>query len=230
MKSQGLDNKIFLKLPEGVSINLIPAGITVRSCAYLYDFLIRSAIVAVVALCFQLLGDTGVGLSLIVYFLISWGYYIFFEVRDGRTPGKKKFQLKVVQDNGLPATLNHIIIRNLLRPADSFPFAYALGIITMAFGKEFKRIGDWCSGTIVIYEDNFVHNEIESGTEIRAPEILLSTEEQQIIIAFAERSSDLSSARQEELAKILGKAFNITDESANEKLKQMARFYVGQEI
>lgn len=230
MKFQGLDNQIFLKLPEGVSINLIPAGITVRSCAYLYDFLIRTAIVAVVAFCFQLFGKAGVGLSLIVYFVIAWGYYIFFEAKDGRTPGKKKFKLKVVQDNGLPATLNHIIIRNLLRPADSFPFAYALGIITMACGKEFKRIGDWCGGTIVIYEENFVHTEIESGSEISAPEILLSTEEQQVIIAFAERSSTLSSQRQAELANILSKVLNVADESANEKLQQMARFYVGQDI
>ena len=230
MNYQGLDNQSLHKLPEGVSINLTPAGIAIRSCAYLYDFLIRSVIVALFAFIFQFFGDSGIGLSLIVYFCISWGYYIFFEAKNGTTPGKKKFKLKVVQDNGLPANLQNIIIRNLIRPADSFPFAYALGLVTMAFGKEFKRIGDWAAGTIVIYDDDVSYADISTNGEVSAPNILLSTEEQQVVISFAERSEKLSTDRQVEIANLLSKQLNHVDESANEKLKQMARFYVGQEI
>lgn len=230
MNYQGLDNQSFYKLPEGVSINLVPAGIAVRSCAYLYDLVIRCVIVAIFAFVFQFFGDAGKGISLIVYFCVSWGYYIFLEAKDGRTPGKKKFNLKIVQDNGLPANLQSIIIRNLIRPADSFPFAYALGITTMAFGKDFKRIGDWCAGTIVIHENNIVYSEIRSDRQVNAPNILLSTEEQKVVIAFAERSPKLSSERQIELANILSNKLNEVDDSANEKLKKMAQFYVGQEI
>ena len=230
MNYQGLDNQSLYKLPEGVSINLTPAGITVRSCAYLYDFMIRAVIIAIFAFLLQFLGESGTGISLIIYFVISWGYYIILEAKEGRTPGKKKYNLRVVQDNGLPANLQSIIIRNLLRPADSFPFAYALGIITIAFGKEFKRIGDWCAGTIVIHENITTDEEVLTAEQITSPEIILSTEEQQIVIAFAERSSKLSSARQLELANILSKKLNATDELANQKLKEMARFYVGQEI
>ncbi|MEI6895714.1 MAG: RDD family protein [Colwellia sp.] len=230
MNYQGLDNQSFYKLPEGVSISLISAGITVRSCAYLYDFIIRSVIVVLFAFALKIFGESGTGMSLIVYFCVSWGYYIFFEAKDGRTPGKKKYNLRVVQDNGLPANLQSIIIRNLLRPADSFPFAYALGIVTMACGKEFKRIGDWCAGTMVIHENNIAYEEVSSENHVSNPNIILSTEEQKVVIAFAERSSKLSPARQVELANILSDKLQVADDAANEKLKQMAQFYVGQEI
>ncbi|WP_440876946.1 RDD family protein [Thalassotalea sp. PLHSN55] len=225
-----LDNKLFIKLPEGVSINLMPAGITVRACAYLYDFVIRAVILLLLMLAFRFLGQAGEGLTLIAFFIISWGYYIFFEARTGNTPGKKKFRLQVVQDNGLPANLSHIIIRNLLRPADAFPFAYCLGILTMAFNTKFKRIGDWASGTMVVHtKPEHQDPEFDEFTPL-APPMQLSTQEQQAIILFAERSKELSPARQEELAKILPKQLLTNKEGASQQLKQMARFYLGQGI
>lgn len=230
MQNSKLDNKLFIKLPEGVSINLIPAGITVRACAYLYDFAIRFAILLVIFLVFGFFGNAGEGLSLIAFFIVSWGYYIFFETSSGTTPGKKKFHLRVVQDNGLPASLSHVIIRNLLRPADAFPFAYCLGIFTMAFNKQFKRIGDWASGTIVVHvKPSHVEHEIDEQ-EAYVPQMQLSTEEQQVVISFAERSKELSEPRQAELANILQLQLSVKGEDAAKKLKQMARFYIGQGI
>lgn len=230
MNYQGLDNQSLYKLPEGVSVKLTPAGVAARTYAYMYDFLIRSVIFAAFAFTLSFLGDTGKGITLILYFFISWGYYIFFEAKDGRTPGKKKCHLKVVQDNGLPANTQSIILRNLLRPADSFPFAYVVGIITMAFGKEFKRIGDWAAGTIVVHEHQAKHSELPKKLDARAPALILSTEEQKYIIEFAERSSLLSNERQIELANILSEKLKLEDEDAKNKLNEMAHFYVGQEV
>lgn len=230
MHYQGLDNQSLYKLPEGVSINLTHAGVPVRACAYLYDFMIRCAIFGVLAMLLQLLGESGKGISLIVYFVVSWGYYIILEARGGTTPGKKKFKLRVVQDNGLPASMQSIIIRNLIRPADSFPFAYCLGILTMAFGGQFKRIGDWCAGTIVIHENENSYEEIATNNQIAPPKMILTTEEQKVIISFAERSAKLSPARQIELANILSNKLNAKDDSANKALHEMAQYYVGQEI
>jgi uncharacterized RDD family membrane protein YckC len=43
--------------------------------------------------------------GLVAMFLVYWGYPIAFEVfRDGQTPGKRAFGLKVVSDNGTPVT------------------------------------------------------------------------------------------------------------------------------
>ncbi len=232
MQYQGLDNKFFIKLPEGVSINLVPAGIVVRSCAYLYDFFIRALVFALIAAALSFLGDAGQGLILIAYFIITWGYYIAFEAKSGTTPGKKKFNLKVVQDNGLPATLSNIIIRNLLRPADAFPFGYCLGIATMSFSKSYKRIGDWSAGTLVIYQEQKIKSALagDNISQEDAPSIELAIDEQQAVVEFLERSKKLSIARQEELANILSEALNAKDEAATHKLKSMANFYLGQKI
>lgn len=232
MQYQGIDNKFFIKLPEGVSINLMPAGIVVRSCAYFYDFFIRAIVFAILAFTFSFLGDAGEGLILITYFIITWGYYIAFEAKSGTTPGKKKFNLKVVQDNGLPATLSHIIIRNLLRPADAFPFGYCLGIATMSFSKSYKRIGDWSAGTLVIYQDKKVESALndDKTNQEDAPSIELAIDEQSAVVDFLERSQKLSIDRQQELANILSEALNAKDTAATNKLKSMANFYLGQKI
>jgi uncharacterized RDD family membrane protein YckC len=232
MQYQGLDNKLFIKLPEGVSINIIPAGITVRSCAYLYDFFYRAIAYGIIATLLSFLGNAGEGLILIAYFVITWGYYIAFEAKTGTTPGKKKFNLKVVQDNGLPATLSHIIIRNLLRPADAFPFGYCLGICTMSFSQNYKRIGDWGAGTLVIFQEKSKDAPLESENvdEKDTPKINLSIDEQQAVIAFLERSKRLSPSRQAEIANNLSTALNAKDEAATNKLKNMANFYLGQKV
>lgn len=230
MKYQGLDNKNFCHLPEGVSIQIIPAGVAVRASAYLYDFFIRAACMLCIFLLLKLFGQAGEGLALVVYFFLSWGYYIYFESVNGQTPGKKKFKLKVVQDNGLPVTLSNVIIRNLIRPADSFPFAYALGLITMALNVQFKRIGDWAAGTIVVYDHIETINQFSAAEQSQAPKFSLSTAEQQTIIAFAEQSQYLSEDRQAELANILAPLLHVEGEQASDKLKQIAQYYLGQEI
>lgn len=232
MQHHGLDNKIFVKLPEGVSINLVPAGVVVRSCAYFYDFIIRALVFGLIAAVLVFLGDAGQGLMLISYFIITWGYYIALEARSGTTPGKKRYNLKIVQDNGLPATLSNIIIRNLLRPADAFPFCYCLGIITMSFNKNYKRIGDWSAGTLVIHQDQKISSLSKNSniTQESIPKIELAIDEQQAIIQFFERSEKLSPSRQEELANILSEVLNAKDQAAADKLKNMANFYLGQKV
>lgn len=233
MHYQGLDNKSFCLLPEGVSIQITPAGIPVRAAAYMYDFLLRTLVIVCIGFILNFFGDAGSGIILLVYFLITWGYYIYFEGRNGQTPGKKKYQLRVVQDNGLPATLSNILLRNLIRPADSFPFAYALGLFSMALNKQFKRIGDWAAGTIVVYDSpakiGISANETTID-KIEAPDFILDTEEQKVLISYVEQSQYLSVPRQVELANILTPLLRTEDEEARQKLKNIAQYYLGQEI
>ncbi len=232
MSNQTLDNKVYRPLPEGVSINLIPAGISARITAYLIDFAIRAIIMIACGFVLSAFGKSGEGILLLLYFISSWGYYIYFEAKYGQTYGKKKLNLRVIQDNGLPARLNQIILRNLLRPADAFPFGYALGIIVMAANKEFKRIGDWAAGTLVVYQESTIIHKAAPNTNIAItpPSFNLSTPEQQAILAFAERSHQLSPARQAELANILAKPLGVSDEEASLKLKEIANYYAGQTI
>ncbi|AWB68371.1 RDD family protein [Saccharobesus litoralis] len=228
MQDQGLDNKLYRALPEGVSINLQPAGLAVRTSAYLVDLLIRTLVLGLLGIALSLMGDAGIGLFLVSYFIITWGYYIFFESRNGQTPGKKRYKLRVVQDNGLPAHFSHIVTRSLLRTADSFPFAYVVGIITLLCSKEFKRVGDWAAGTLVVYDEVQIIPPINDGGQAKSPPFTLSTIEQLAIVDFAQRSESLSEARQVELASLLSPLLK-EQQSPNEELKSYARYYSGQE-
>lgn len=238
MNNKGIDNQLTRTTPEGVEISLIPAGVTARSCAYLFDFMIRAAVLLAFAIVLGFMGDAGQGILLVLYFVISWGYYIIFEARDGQTPGKKRLHIKVVQDNGLPARFNHIVLRNLLRPADAFPFSYLAGIIVMSSGKQFKRIGDWAAGTLVVHTDSQKQRAnltLDSSTPLSSPNptppaFNLSTEEQQAVLAFIERKDKLSESRQIELANLLADMLGVEGESANQKLQQIAQYYAGQQV
>ncbi len=228
MLNHGLENREYVKLPEGVDIAITPAGVVSRSYAYIIDFLFRSLIMFVVSLVFSFLGDAGQGIILIIYFIISWGYNIFFEMKNGQTPGKKRLKIRVVQDNGLPASFSQIVVRNLLRPADMLPIGYFLGLVVMMFNSRFKRIGDWAAGTMVIYDDEVeARPELPKGN-IEIPVLSLSTEEQLAVLAFAERSDELSDARRSELAAILAEPFKLEGNEAQSMLIGYARFYSGQ--
>ena len=228
MLNHGLENREYVKLPEGVDIAITPAGVVSRSYAYIIDFLFRSLIMFVVSLVFSLLGDAGQGIILIIYFITSWGYNIFFEMKNGQTPGKKRLKIRVVQDNGLPASFSQIVVRNLLRPADMLPIGYFLGLVVMMFNSRFKRIGDWAAGTMVIYDDEVeARPELPKGN-IEIPVLSLSTEEQLAVLAFAERSDELSDARRSELAAILAEPFKLEGNEAQSMLIGYARFYSGQ--
>lgn len=228
MLNHGLENRAFVKLPEGVDIAITSAGLVARSYAYIIDFIIRTILVAIIAFVLKFLGDVGEGILLIIYFLISWGYNIFYEIKNGQTPGKKRLKIRVVQDNGLPANFSQIIVRNLIRPADMLPFGYFLGLIVMSFNSRFKRIGDWAAGTIVIYEEDIMRRGILSAGTVKVPSFAFTTEEQLAVLDFAERSAELSSARRQEIASILCKPLNIQENDSVLTLFSYARHFAGQ--
>lgn len=99
------------------------------------------------------LGPWGLGVVIILLFLIFWGYYVFFEMKwNGQTPGKRTVGLRVIRDGGHPIDFRAAVIRNLVRYADFFPSLYALGVAFIFFSKQHKRLGDYAAGTVVIKE------------------------------------------------------------------------------
>jgi uncharacterized RDD family membrane protein YckC len=222
-----LDNVVSVQLPEGVSVDLVPAGIAVRAAAYLIDYLIRFVVMAISFTGLVALGSSGTGLLLVIYFFVSWLYYIVFELRDGQTPGKKRLGIRVVQDSGLPAGFSAIILRNLLRGADVLPFGYFLGLCSMVLGRDFKRLGDRAAGTRVVYQSQhvpFLTDNTEKPYQLRLP---LTTDEQSQVMRFAERSPRLSDSRRQELSNHLADVLQVRDQEAVERLRQMARYYAG---
>ena len=131
------------------------AGVVPRALAFTIDFFIRWVIFIIVLTISSVTGKAGIGLLLITFFILEWWYPVLFEVfRNGQTPGKKAFGIKVVKDDLTPISFGPSLTRNLLRTADFLPTFYVFGIISAVCTTKFQRLGDLAAGTLVIYSES----------------------------------------------------------------------------
>jgi uncharacterized RDD family membrane protein YckC len=196
-----LDTVVACETPEGILLELRPAGLSPRYYAFLVDWLIRIAIIDAAALVSPFFGGMGIALWIILIFALEWLYPVAFELSaSGATPGKRIFGLKVVMDNGLPITAAASMTRNLLRVADFLPFAFGFGVVSMLTRGDSKRLGDLAAGTLVVHnrrtDDRLA---IEERTPVM-PARPLAPEDQAALVALAARAPRLTKARLDELA------------------------------
>lgn len=222
-----IDNQIYLETAEGIDIQLTPAGLGVRTLAFFYDFMIRAAIYIFAAVVLQFAGQFGMGLFFIITFSIEWFYPVIFEITQGATPGKKKYELVVVYDNGLPVSFSGSLTRNLFRAVDFLPAFYTLGGVCMLLSGKSKRVGDYLAGTMVVFKERPVRLGQFSSEKAQTIDIVLDSEQQKAIVEFAERSKSLSEQRQQELANILAPIVGCEGEQAVQKIKAIAANLVG---
>jgi uncharacterized RDD family membrane protein YckC len=203
VQGSALDTTVTAETPEGIALELRPAGYVARANAYLLDLLARSAILYAGALVLAMLRGVGFALILIAVLVINWLYPIIFEMLPGAaTPGKRALGLMVVMDNGLPITPAAALVRNLLRAADFMPFMYGFGVATMLLRKDAKRLGDLAAGTVVVYKPGAVEPIRLPVAEPVPPEIALVPRDQAAVISFAMRVPRLTVERAEELAQL----------------------------
>jgi len=146
-----LDTVVTAETPEGILLELRPAGLTARFYAFVLDWIIRVAVLYSAAIVATFMQGLGIALWLILLFALEWLYPVVFELTpSGATPGKRAFGLKVVMDNGLPVTAAAALTRNLLRTADFLPFGYGFAIVSILIRGDCKRLGDIAAGTIVV--------------------------------------------------------------------------------
>lgn len=191
--------------PEGILLELRPAGLSVRFYAFLVDGLIRLAILYAAAMTTSILGGVGVAFWIVLLFGLEWLYPVIFELTpSGATPGKRVFGLKVVMDNGLPVTAAASVTRNLLRAADFLPFFYGFAIVSVLLRRDSKRLGDIAAATLVVHEPRAVSKMPFSDLEPVAPVRALAPDDQAAVIALAARASTLTPERLDELAALAG--------------------------
>lgn len=145
-----------VETPEDILLHYQLAGPSVRMMAYGIDFLIRLGLTGLLGLSLIFLGialpGVASGIFFIWLFLNGWGYYIISEgFFRGKSLGKHVFGLRVVHELGYPINMRMAVTRNLIRAVDSVPF-YIPALISMFCSKQFQRLGDHASGTIVITE------------------------------------------------------------------------------
>jgi uncharacterized RDD family membrane protein YckC len=202
-RRQILDTVVAAETPEGILLELRPAGVCARSCAFLIDGIIRLVAIYAIAIATAFMGGVGVAFWMLFIFMLEWFYPVVFELKTAAaTPGKRVFGLRVLMDNGLPITVAASVTRNLLRTADFLPFGYGFAIVSMLLRRDCKRLGDIAAATVVVH-----HREAERNARIRlssvepvVPVMRISQEDQAALIALAARAPNLTPERVDELA------------------------------
>jgi|GEM_PF-2116107 len=87
--------------------------------------------------------------------LVAFGAYsIFMELRYGATLGKMAVGLKVVEDEGKPAALRAVLLRNLVKVFEvCWPMLMLLALLLMMMNRSRQRLGDMLARTIVVEPD-----------------------------------------------------------------------------
>ncbi len=223
-----LDTLYYVNTPEGISLRLSPAGPVSRMLAWSIDVLIRMAINTVIFTTLAFMGKTGIGLALILSFLLEWFYPVYFELyKKGQTPGKKSFNLYVCMENASPITPAASIIRNLLRFVDFLPFFYGFGLISMMLNKRFQRLGDLVASTVVLHKALEYPAIEEINIESISPPVALNLREQQALIRFQQRIPYLTKERSEELAQLTSPLVDLEKSSSTKQLLGLSNWIMG---
>lgn len=202
--------------PERVALDLPLAGLGYRAMAYLVDACILFGAWVCLFFAGSLLnsdlagrfgGLSGLTQSLLVVgaFALQWMFWTCLEgLGGGRTLGKRLVRIRVVRDDGSPVGLFEAAVRNLCRLIDFLPSFYGVGVLTMLFSRQHRRLGDWLAGTVVIRDqeadlDRYVAAAAAASPGASAAQPL-PTAELERLLAFLERAPGLEPAHRETLS------------------------------
>lgn len=194
MQHRQCDTRAEVETPEGVLLTFDLAGPGSRMGAYLFDLMIRLAIIIALGyatgISALLFGEgASTGLMLVGLFLIEWSYGALFEgLWRGRTPGKSIFRLRVIKVAGYPIGFYDAVLRNFLRAADILPFCYGVGLIAMTATKRMQRIGDLAAGTIVVRAEE---HRFQRDADAMRDALPIERSECAGVFAVSERTLDL---------------------------------------
>lgn len=241
-----IDTLQTVELGDGVEILLRIAGPFVRSMALLIDYLIIIGLLIVLGIFASFLEgliNEGVatGVLLIGFFLMSWGYFAFFECgKKGATPGKRSMGIRVVDRSGNSANKGQVLVRNLLRIVDMLPGVptgangilvggYGVGLTACFLSKKFQRLGDIVANTVVVYNKPVqqISMSLPPALKSVAPPVVLTREEQAAIASFQERAGMWSEARRMEIANHASGMTGTTNHQGLNDLLGMARWLTG---
>jgi uncharacterized RDD family membrane protein YckC len=207
-----------VETPENVEVSFELAGPGSRFCALMIDMLLMWLLIFLLFIATCIVDSSvldefaetdhsssdhevsawGVALVILFLSLLVFGYSAFFEiVMRGQTPGKRSLKLRVLRDDGTPATALDICVRNIVRLVDFLPGFYVVGGLTCLLSATNKRLGDMAAGTIVVKEapldyraqaDKKVAPVVD---EVPISNAALTGPEQRLIRGFLQRRGEL---------------------------------------
>ena len=224
-----LDTTRRVATPEGIELTLQLAGPVPRALAWALDLALRAALLIALLFLVGRFGAAGLGIVLLAAFFVEWLLPAWFEVNwGGQTPGKRVLGIAVVNDDGTPLRWPAALTRNLMRAVDFLPFCYGFGLLAMLANRDFKRLGDFAAGTVVVYRRDPVRVHEVPATAPVAPPFALTLAEQRAVLELAERSASLTRERFEELAGLPEPLVGTLEgEGAARRLLGMANHIVG---
>lgn len=224
-----LDTTYTVNTPEGIALELSPAGPVPRTLAWLVDLMIRAGVSLLIIILLAFMGSLGLGLAMILIFLLEWFYPVWFELRSqGQTPGKRLLNIYVAHLDASPISPAASVVRNLLRVVDFLPFFYGFGLASTLLSKRFQRLGDLAANTVVLHKSLPVLNQREISASPEPANVSLSLPEQQALILFAQREATLTAERQQELAQFTANLVtHKTDPAAH--LRSIASWLIGKQ-
>ena len=203
--------------PENVFIEYELAGIGSRFAAFIIDSIIQLFVFAVALLGLYFagfdykallheLGYQTVLFAVTILMLFHLLYFPFFElIMKGQSPGKKLFSIRVIRQNGEPEGVFDSVLRNFLRIVYLFPFLYLLDAFFVILTKNYKRIGDFASNTVVVkvrksdqlvYVEDLLNTAQADDEYSKSPNIYLVTHfEYEVLKEFLARKNNVGERR-----------------------------------
>ena len=157
-----LEDRHVTPTPEGVSLDVVLAGLGSRIAAFSLDFLIQVVVFLVVALAVgAIFADGGQtsslvagGILAVVGLLDFIGYFVVCEMLwSGRSVGKRAAGTRVVRVSGAAVGFWSSLLRNIMRLVDMLPgVLYVVGSIAVLATTKNQRLGDLLGDTVVVRE------------------------------------------------------------------------------
>lgn len=192
--------KIKITTPENIEVEYTLADAGSRTAAAVIDFLIQGVFILLILIAILIIYYFSpdfwekyygwiIGVSLLLYGLITYGYFIVMELAgNGQTIGKKVLKLRTIRNNGQSITLKHSAIRNLFKV---FIDIFGIGLMIIFFTKEHKRLGDYAASTIVISEANEIAPVSLEELENNNFRYYLTVEEQELLREYFMRKYEM---------------------------------------
>ena len=202
MANDVLDTVVAAETPEGILLELRPAGLSARFYAFLLDWLIRLLVAYVALIATAFMGGFGMAFWLLFYFLLEWFYPVVFELsRSGATPGKSIVGSQSRDGRRLARHAGCIVhaqsaacrrfpaVRVRLQPSSR-----------MLLRRDCKRLGDLAAATSSCMSRNARRKLKLDDVAPVIPVLPLAPRDQAAIVALAARAPTLTGERLDELA------------------------------
>lgn len=147
-----LDASVAVTTPEGVRVQAVLAEPSRRMWALAIDALVLCALyVVLLFIAFAVFSLTAFGIVLVIFFVLTWGYFFLFEAyAGGATLGKRALGICVVNADLTPVSPGRALWRNVLRYIDMMPGCFGVGLFCILALPRCQRLGDFIAGTLVI--------------------------------------------------------------------------------